>query len=305
MQKYFELQFKIITRRLIDLGLAPALTFIGGAIVFIAFSVWLFFKIPLAVYIYPVIALSIVLKLSEHRRNNFLKNLFPLHQFYKLRIIENVLIILPFLLFLIYKNLLLAAPGLLIAAIALVLFDSAKDINLTIPTPFYKKPFEFIVGFRKSVIFILLAYILTIISIVYQNFNLGVFSLLLIFFICFSFYAQPETVFYVWIYHLNARAFILNKIIIALFFSTVLCLPAAILLGVFFSANIYLVIGCQLLGYVFLTTIVLAKYSAYPSNLNLPQGLLLVISLLLPPLLVGVIPFFYLQSLKRLKVILE
>ena len=305
MRKYFELQYKFGKRQLIDLGLAPAITFPALVIGFFAFSIYLFFRTSLAMYIYPCIALAMVLKLSEQRRNIFLKNLFSAPQYYKLRIIENVLIILPFLLFLLYKNYLLMALALLLAAIALLFFDNAKSLNLTIPTPFFKYPFEFIVGFRKSVVLIVLAYLLIIIAIKYQNFNLGIFSLLLIFLICLSFYGQPEPSFYVWIYRLDAKTFLLNKIKIALLYSSLLCLPATIFLILFFYANAYLVLGFQALGYLYLSTIILAKYSAFPKNINLSQGILLSVSFLFPPLLVGVILFFYLQSIERLKEILE
>jgi hypothetical protein len=60
-----------------------------------------------------------------------------------------------------------------------------------------------------------------------------------------------------------------------------------------------------LLGYVYLVTIILAKYSGYPNEMNLLQGILIGISLLFPPILIGIIPFFYLQSIKRLNDILE
>ncbi len=305
MRKYFELQYKIINRNLVDLGVQPIAAYAGTVLVFAALSIWLFSKTPYALYIYPGIALILLLKLSEGRRNNFLKNLFTLKHFYLLRVIENMLIALPFVLFLLYKHCFTSSMVLVLGTIAFAFFDSAKSYNLTIPTPFYKKPFEFIVGFRKSFVFILLSYFLTIIGIRYQNFNLAMFSLVLIFGVCFSFYAQPETKFYVWIYRLNAVAFLFNKIKTAFYFSSLLCLPATILLMVFFNTNVYLILAVQLLGYIYLSTVIIAKYAAYPNSINLPQGLLLTISLLFPPLLAGVIPFFYLQSTKRLKEILE
>jgi len=43
------------------------------------------------------------------------------------------------------------------------------------------------------------AYFLTIMGISVGNFNLGVFSLLVIFLTSFSFYTQPDSQFYVWI----------------------------------------------------------------------------------------------------------
>lgn len=305
MRKYFELQYKIINRNLVEFGVQPPVAYALGVVTFIVISIALFYKTKFAVYIYPGIALTFLLKLSEGKRNNFLKNLFSLKHFYKLRVIENGLIVLPFILFLLYKNCFKTSMVLLLLTIAFAFFDIFKTFSITLPTPFYKKPFEFIAGFRKSFIVILLSYTLTIIGIRYQNFNLAISSLVLIFGTCFSFYAQPETPFYVWIFNVNANGFLFNKIKTATYFSAILCIPATILLMVFFTANFYWIIGVQIIGFVYLGAIVIAKYANYPNAINLPQGLLLTISLLFPPLLAGVIPFFYLQSAKRLKEILE
>ena len=51
--------------------------------------------------------------------------------------------------------------------------------------------------------------------------------------------------------------------------------------------------------------IVLAKYAAFPGVISLPQALLIAFGLWLPPLLLGIIPYFYSQSIKKLKEILE
>jgi hypothetical protein len=53
-----------------------------------------------------------------------------------------------------------------------------------------------------------------------------------------------------------------------------------------------------------LTTIILAKYAAFPHQVNLPQFVILAVSVWFPPLLIAVIPFFYRQSVKRLNEIL-
>ena len=47
------------------------------------------------------------------------------------------------------------------------------NFNLTIPTPFSKKPFEFSTGFRRSFFMFPIAYILTFIAIRVDNFNLA------------------------------------------------------------------------------------------------------------------------------------
>jgi hypothetical protein len=65
------------------------------------------------------------------------------------------------------------------------------------------------------------------------------------------------------------------------------------------------IFGFQVLGYCYLLTVILAKYSTFPRKINLPQGILLAMSLAMPLLLLIVVPFFYIESNRRLKEILE
>jgi len=97
-----------------------------------------------------------------------------------------------------------------------------NQLNYTIPTPFYKKPFEFIIGFRTAIGMIGFAYFLTIMGISVGNFNLGIFSLLVVFLTSFSFYAQPDSQFYVWIFSHSSATFLLDKIKIGIGYITIL-----------------------------------------------------------------------------------
>ena len=126
---------------------------------------------------------------------------------------------------------------LVVLSVFITLLNSKSGSSLTIPTPFYKKPFEFIAGFRATVIAFFVAYFLTAMAIVYQNFNLGIFSLLFIFLVCLSFYNEPENVFYIWVHKLKATGFLYNKIQTAIIFSSLLTLPALTALAIFFKAS--------------------------------------------------------------------
>ncbi|MEJ7677967.1 MAG: hypothetical protein WKG06_08915 [Segetibacter sp.] len=54
----------------------------------------------------------------------------------------------------------------------------------------------------------------------------------------------------------------------ALLHSTLLSIPITISLSFFYSANIYIVFAFLGLGYVYLISIVLGKYSALPEKIN-------------------------------------
>jgi hypothetical protein len=305
LKKYFTLQLSMLKKQLFDFGVNPSIGFIVILSVFYVCSIYLFTKTAYASYLYILIAIGMVLKNSEVNRTDFLKFTFTRKDYFKIRILENLLTVLPFIIFLCFKKEAYSILLLLALSVVIALLNTPKQIAFTLPTPFYKKPFEFIVGFRMYWGILLIAYFIATMSIMYQNFNLGIFSLLLIYLVCLSFYNNPENEFYVWVHKLNVTSFLIDKITTAIIFSTLLSLPITIALLFFFTTNSNIIIGFQALGYCYLLTIILAKYAAYPQKINLPQGILLAVSLTMPPLLLIVAPYFYIQSNKKLKAILE
>lgn len=303
-QQYFSLQLKMQQRHLKDFGIHPVAAIAVIAIVFITFSWYLFERLPYAAYIYCLLALSFTIKQSDASRNGFLQLVFSRPQYRFIRIAENLLIVLPFMIFLCFKTAFLLALVAGILSTTLALVNIKMPGHLTIPTPFYKKPFEFIVGFRRQLFLLVPAFLLSIVAVVYQNFNLGLFSQAIVFLVCTSFYSEPEDDFYVWIHSMKAPAFLWGKIKTALVFSTILAIPVAILLLLFFPGKAWLIIAVQLLGYCYLVTVILAKYAAYPNRMSLPQSLLLAAGIVLPPLLLVLAPFFYIQSKKQLNSLL-
>ena len=304
-QQYIDLQLTMFKRQLFEFGLNPILGFIIILTGFYGFSIYLFIKTEYANYIYILIALSAISQYSEINRNDFLKFIYPKKNYYQIRILENLITVVPFVIFLCYKIEFISALLLIVVSFIFSFLNTNKKITSTIPTPFYRKPFEFIVGFRKSFIGFLFAYFLNAMSLAYQNFNLGIFSLVLIFILCSSFYVEPESEFYVWVHKLKVNGFLFDKIITAITFSTIVSIPITIPLLFFFQTNIKAVFGFHILGYCYLLTVILAKYSSYPKKINLSQGALLALCITMPALLLAVIPFFYIQSKNRLKGILE
>ncbi len=305
MRNYFVLQYSMANRHLSEFGVNP---FLGAGLLvfgFVGLSIVLFTKTEFAAYIYPLIALAIISKLSETGRNDFLKTIFNELGYYRIRIIENCLVALPFIIFLTVKSSSIPILILLLSAFALVFVNFKNQFNFTIPTPFQKHPFEFIVGFRSNLVLIISTWFFTVMSIIFGNFNLGIFSLLLAFLIFLSFYGNPENGFYVWVFSLAPHKFLLRKINTAIFCSTLLCLPITLALSVSFYSNVFIIIGLQALCCLYLATIILAKYSVFPNQMNLPQLILLALSVGFPPLLLVVIPFFYTKSINRLNALLQ
>lgn len=211
MYYHFILQQRILSRKIQELGLHPILGYILSGLVFLAFSLYLFYKTTYASYIYVAMGLSLVLGFGEKERNDFLKIAFPLVRYRQIRALENALLVFPFVGFLCYQIEWLLAAGLMLSALLLSLVNTANRFNLTIPTPFFRFPFEFITGFRKYWLFYLIAYFVAWKAIEVDNFNLGVGSLAFLCLLGMSHYAMPENEYYVWMYKCTPRRFLLKK----------------------------------------------------------------------------------------------
>ncbi|MDR2145396.1 MAG: hypothetical protein LBE91_02915 [Tannerella sp.] len=221
------------------------------------------------------------------------------------RMLENLTVALPFVIFLVCKQQFYPVIILIVLNIIMALSNFKTTHSFTIPTPFYKKPFEFTVGFRNTFFLFPIAYGLTVIAVTVGNFNLGIFSLLLIFLTVLSYYVKYENEYFVWSYSLSPAKFLMEKISIAFSFSFYLCIPIVILLSVIFFEYIGILLFSTLLGYLYLVTIILAKYTAYPDEMNFAQAILLVICIFFPPMLIAVIPYFANKSVSKLKVYLK
>ncbi len=305
MISYFRLQYKIIIRRCKDAGIPPIAAYTMLPVVFIALSSLLFYKTEFAAYIYVLLALTFVGKLSERRRNDFIKVCFGNAHHKRIRLAENFICSLPFLIYLWYAQYHAIALVLFTASMVLAIINLHTTSQFVIPTPFSKRPFEFATGFRNTFYFFSAAYMLTFISVSVSNFNLGLFAMLLVYIIASGFYTKPEPEYYVWIHSHSARQFLLSKIQTALLFSFLLVLPIALVLSFFYFQSTGLILLLLLAGSAFLTYMICSKYAAYPDEFNITQAILLALCIGFPPLLVVFIPYTFLKSENRLRALLK
>jgi hypothetical protein len=300
MKEYIQLQIRMTNRKFKEMGISPVFAYLIFLVGFIGFSLLLFYKTALAPYFYLLIYTSLILKLSETKRTEFLKFTFKDTYFKRIRLLENLLLALPFFVFLLIKMEFIVALSLLLIA-GLTSIIQIKIIgHFTTPTPFSRKPFEFLVGFRKSILIFPLIYALTGIAVYIGNFNLAIFSLLLVFVVIFNFFSQPEEDYFVWIFNQNPKQFLFSKMRISLVYSTVLMLPSFCVLMLVYYTDFLIITGFLLIAYLLVFTVIVAKYSAFPKEMSITQGFLFVMSLFFPPLLLFVLPYFFNQSVKQL-----
>lgn len=301
MKTYFSLQLSMTHRRIQDIGAVPWLIYATLTVLFLGLSWILFYKTDMAGYIYVAMAVLFMGPLSETKRMEFLKLTFTNEMCKKIRVIENSIISLPFALFLLFQQSYVQAMVLVLLAILLALVHFNTSLNFTLWTPFSKKPFEFTTGFRNSILLFMTAYALLIIALSVHNFNLGIFTMMLVFATTLSFYSKPEHVYFVWIFDQRPSSFLFQKIKTALLFSALLSSPIALLLAGFFPENVWIILLFFIIGWLFLVFMIVAKYSVYPDDMTLLQGILLALCIWFPPVLLFLIPYLFKKSEHRLR----
>jgi len=300
MTYYFNLQLKRVNRHLEALGFNVMLAYLLAGLAFVGASQLLFEKIKFAQYVYVSIALWILYLQSEPNRNSYLQLLFHRKTYHFIRLIENTLIAIPFIAFLLYQNFFKAALIVIIPAWIFSFLRFAVINQLVLPTPFFKKPFEFITGFRKYYLLYAALYILLGVAIYVNNFNLGVFSLIVGLLATLNFYTKPEPLFYVWTHAFSPTQFLMYKVKTALLHSLLLAFPMVVALFIFYISYWYIICIVVLLGMLYLLLMLLGKYAYYPAEVNLKPLIALALSVLFPPFLCIVLPYFYIKAKQNL-----
>lgn len=305
MQAYFKIQFALMNRKIIDFGCPLIIAYPLFIATFILLSNTLYAKTDFANYIMLIFALSLATKRSEPKRNEFLKSVFNRKNYICLRVTENIICCLPFTLYLAYEKQFLFILILNLLLVFAALLKLGSRLHVTIPTPFGKKPFEFTIGFRNTFYIFPMAYFLTYVSITVNNFNLGIFSLLLIGITCLSYYAKVERHYLVWNFNVSPKAFLFEKIKIGFAYFTFLSVPIVLALGISFFSKIDILLVFFLFCYAYLSAIVFAKYASFPNKIDMQQGIFIALSIVYPYTMVIIIPFLYVQAIKKLKPILN
>jgi hypothetical protein len=285
-------------------GIHPLLGVFLSVLIFVGSSVALYSATVYANWVFLGVAILTVLKISGSQRIELLKTLFQTGDYYKIRLIENSVVSLPFIVFLTIQNSLEFAAGVAVSAVLLAMVGRKSSLNFVIPTPFKRMPFEYVVGFRGAIVMFFVAGFILYKAIEYSNFNLGLFALGVVALVSISFYFKPEDEFFVWVHSSISQDFLRKKIIIGILGYLMLTLPFMVALGSFFSTKLLFIIGLGVVGMLFLIAVILAKYAAFPNEISLPQAVFIGVCVWFPPLLFIVIPYFYVQSNKKLNFLL-
>jgi len=299
MKSYLKLQFALLSRQIRDFGMNPVVGYVLIVVLFVGVCELLYVRVPkYAPYIIMLFCLAPQNVLSKKERSDFLHIVYGGRAKRKIRIVENMIVCIPVTVMLLIHN------QYIITIIALILSVSAafvetKSKSFVIPTPFSNRPFEFSIGFRQTFFIFPLIYGLMIISVIVNNLNL---ALALFFMLCLLiavFYLTPENEYFVWIYAKNPAKFLMHKILTILKNTTVLALPMIVLIALFFTPYVCQAMLLLAVGEMFITTVMLAKYSVFPNQIGIME-IIFVSLFFVPPFFLLVIPYFYFNSIKQL-----
>jgi hypothetical protein len=305
LTSYGQLQFKLLNRQFRDIGLAPLIAY-ALILAFVIFaSIRLFDQYSTAPFILMTTGAYCVSILHMKRRNYFLKNLLSRKQYVILRFVENIMVSLPFAIVLMANGYFLFAIGFCMVAAALSTLNLPEWLQKTIPTPFYKFPYEFAVGFRNTWWAITILYAVGIIGIVVDNSNLSLVVMGILGFCVISYYGTAEPTYYVWVHAKTPQQFLWYKFKIALQYYTVLLLPYVAMCSLFFWDDVLLFVSVAIVAIFYLAALLLVKYTNYPEQPHLGNGILFACCIGVPPLLLLFIPYFYSITIKKLSVYLK
>jgi hypothetical protein len=87
--------------------------------------------------------------------------------------------------------------------------------------------------------------------------------------------------------------------------ASILAAPILLALSCFYPIQIFIFVALFLIGNLYVLTIVIMKYSAYPHEMNLPEGIVLTCSIFFPPILLLILPFYISKANRKLSPILN
>lgn len=300
MDYHFELLLTRLKRWFDYIGIHPIVGAVIVSLLFIVGAQLLFYRTSYAPYLLVALGMSIILKLSDTRRNEMMHLLYGKAKSSQIRAYENLIVASPFVLYLLYEAQWSMALVMLVFSVVSALIRFKQGISWAIPTPYRRLVYEYTIGFRKNLWLIILFYFVFGQSIAVQNFNLSMVCLIALSLLGMSFLMKVEPHYYIWIYTKSVRSFLLHKLRISLIAVSILILPVLAIMLYTYTDQWLLILIAYLVGLGYQVFGILTKYSSYPQELSLLKAIVFVISLLCPPLMAILSIIYYRQAQHKL-----
>ncbi len=288
MKYYFQLQLLRFQRFSKESGFHPAIAFLLLIGIFIFLSHLSINTLKSGNWIYLGLALYLFSKIQN---TALIDLIYSNRELRKLRLLEAIIFSVPFSIMLFVKQFFLEGIFLTLLLALFSQISIKRNFSFVIPTPFYKHPFEFIVGFRKAWLLIFITYGLCAIALIVGNHNLALFSVVLIYLTIILFYSNPEPEFFVLIYAMKPKQFLWKKVMTALLLTATLSIPLVLATFITFPEKWITTSLLFLVGPFLPITGILNKYSQFPSDSELINSILIGSCLLFPPILLFIVPY--------------
>lgn len=303
---YFLLQFRLLNRKIYDAGIHPLPAYLMAIVSVIVFTHVIFSVVSYPAYIILLITSSLLTSLSGFARNEFLFIIYGNRYKNIIRLLENVLFIIPGIIILIFNNAFYEVGIMLTIASGMALFPVRTSLNkYVIPVAFSAEIFEFSIGFRRTYLLFVAAILIMIIAIFHDNLNLGLFSISIVILMGIGYFSKPENEYLIWIFAETPGGFLLRKSRLAFKNISLLILPIFLPLLIFFPSDVGSLLTFLFMGGFFSVAMIMIKYAGYPREIQLPEYVLLSLCVYFPPAVFGVIPFFYFRSKQKLNQLLN
>lgn len=311
MFEYFTLQRTLWERQFREWQLAPWVVYTLGPLLFFVVSHLLLNRSEWASGLVVFFGLSATQQLSGQKRNDFLKGLYRGVAYRNIRLLENGLLLSPFVVLLlgeaIWRGSLICGAGALVLCLvgmSMVWWVRRPAAGRALRTPFSAEPFEFAVGFRRYWWVFALLLLLLVQGLRVGNYELGAFVLWFAALMGSHVESEAEPVFFVWIHSLTAKQFLRRKILLGMKHQAFLQLFAFIPLLAFFPERWLPTVVIFVLGLLYVVLGLLAKYAIFPKPILVGQAIIIAAGMLLPPLMLIIIPLYYQRALARVEIAL-
>ncbi|PVH25450.1 hypothetical protein [Sphingobacterium corticibacter] len=299
MNFYCRLQFRSLKRSLEEAGLhiaaACVLLVLGYAGLFYAAK-----QSPtVASLILLFVQYSLVQHLNDQDRRDFLKQLFPSRSFTRLLLYENTLVTLPLALVAVYSSAWLAVLGLIILPVVYYHLATWHISTASMPTPFSRKPFEFIILFRRWWFVFVILHMLLGIALYVGNENLAFILLFVQIILSLQAYDVVEDELLVWNYSLSPQAFLQHKVTRGILHCLLLSAPMLFALLIAYPENVLIIALIVIVGLLLLLLSILMKYSSYPRRPGLMEILLTISAVVTMILIPYLYYYFYKKSIHQ------
>ncbi|MBC6401975.1 MAG: hypothetical protein GDA42_13120 [Ekhidna sp.] len=300
---YFRLQWLIIVRTIKSIGLHWVISGPALIIVFLGLSVLLNSR-EYGSFLYMLLAIFLLYQTTNQRRLQFLRKQFDKLRFIIVRLLENIAVVSPFLIFYLFNQDFLEFSILSLTTLMLVFFKKKSFGLFTLPHPFAKYDYEWISAFRKYFLLPFPFLFIYIMGVIVQNYMLSLIcACLLMLILVLPFQEAMEKPVLIWQYNLSTASFLKFKIRRIMLYSIgffILFIPIIAKnpdKWIFIS---FVYVWC------FLTVVAgfLTKYSRYPSvTSQINQSIVIAVSLavFIQPYLAFIALFIiYMQSINSL-----